>query len=55
MNQNDRKKQLEDFYVSYVEKITEWDFPGMCDNYHYPHLHVSQLGVTILESHEQAH
>ena len=34
MNQNDRKKQLEDFYVSYAKKIAEWDFPGMCDNYH---------------------
>ena len=26
----------------------------MCDSYHYPHLHVSQLGVAVLESHEQA-
>ena len=26
----------------------------MCDDLHYPHLHVGQLGVTVFESHEQA-
>lgn len=26
----------------------------MCEDYHYPHLHVGQLGVTVFERHEQA-
>ena len=33
---------------------TSRDVPGMCDDYHYPHLHVGQLGVSVFESHEQA-